>query len=375
MTNNTKKAKKEWVRGLSPDTVVWEITLACNMRCIHCGSSASQLTKRRDELTTAEALGAIRQLKEIGTNRIVLSGGEPFIRRDWDALAAEIARLGITPSFISNGFLINEQVAEKIKALNRPNAHVGISVDGDEETHDYIRQTKGSFKRAIGAMDILREKGILVSAITQVNKINFRVLDKIRDFVFGHGVYAWQIQLATPWGRLAKTPKLIFTPKDYMELMKYIVGQKKLYGEKIVAADDIGYYTELENTIRPKGEWQGCHAGVRVLGLTSNGGVTGCLSLQEKRFIEGNVRKRKLKDIWYDPELFSYNRDFKESDLKGFCRQCPHRLKCRGGCKNTSYSFSRCLCNNFFCAFRIMMGKSPDKIAVRRGTGLGQYHP
>ena len=112
--NEMERRRRQWVMTLSPDTVVWEITLACNMRCIHCGSSASPLTKRKDELTTDEALDLIEQLRGIGTRRIVLSGGEPFMRKDWDVLAKKIADLGMVPCFISNGFLITEKTAEKI---------------------------------------------------------------------------------------------------------------------------------------------------------------------------------------------------------------------------------------------------------------------
>lgn len=76
-----EKERKQWIGTLRPHTVVWEVTLACNMRCIHCGSSAGPLTKRSDELNTQEALDVINQLKEIRTQRVVLSGGEPFLER------------------------------------------------------------------------------------------------------------------------------------------------------------------------------------------------------------------------------------------------------------------------------------------------------
>lgn len=372
-----EKRRREWIKTLHPHTVVWEITLACNMRCIHCGSSAGPLRKRGDELSTEEALDVINQLKEIGTRRVVISGGEPFLRKDWDVLAKEVARLGMTPSFISNGFLLDEKKVEKIKKLNIPETHVGLSIDGNEEVHDYIRQTKGSFKKVTRALEILREKGVLASVITQVNMLNFKLLPEIRNHIFKYGIYAWQIQLATPWGRLAENPKLLLTPKDYLKLVNFIVEQREIFGEMVVGADDIGYYTELEEKLRPNGEWQGCQAGMQAIGLTSNGGVTGCLSLQEPQFIEGNVRERKLKDIWYDPNFASYNRDFKEEYLEGFCKECPHRLKCRAGCKNTAFSFCGTLYENLYCVFRVMLGKTipQRKRKFKRVTGAGQYHP
>lgn len=379
MDDNEKR--RQWIETLHPHTCVWEVTLACNMRCIHCGSSASPLTKRPDELNTQEALDIIKQLKEIGTQRVILSGGEPFLREDWETLAKEIVRLNMTVGFTSNGFLLNEDIAERIKKLklNRTDTRVGLvglSIDGDEKIHDYIRQTKGSFKKVTQAIEVLRDNGVNAGVITQVNKLNFKLLPKIRDHIFKYdNIRVWQIQLAFPFGRLAENPELLLSPKDFLELVHFIVKQKRVFGKRIRAAHNIGYDTELEPELTSGRGWYGCQAGLSVIGITSNGGVTGCLSLQAPQFIEGNVRSRRLKDIWYDPNFASYNRNFREEFLEGYCKKCSHRLKCRGGCKSAAYSFSGSLYNNFYCIFRIMLGEFPKKIKAIRTSGAGQYHP
>ncbi|HDL10038.1 MAG TPA: radical SAM protein [Candidatus Omnitrophica bacterium] len=366
---------QSWIHSLHPDVCVWEITLACNMRCLHCGSSASPLTKRPDELSTQEAINVVKQLKEIKTRKVVLSGGEPFLRKDWFIIAQAIAEMGMTPAFVSNGFLIDEEIAKKMKRINRPDLHIGLSIDGNERVHDYIRQTKGSFKKVTEALQILRDYGINVSVITQVNKLNFKQLPYIRDHIFKYGIYAWQIQLATPFGRMAENPKLLLTPREYLELVKFIVEHRRIMGNMVIGADDIGYYTELEPYLRPQKEWHGCQAGLRNIGITSNGGVTGCLSLQAPQYIEANLREKNLKDIWYDPDFASYNRNFKENDLKGYCRECPHRLKCRAGCKNTAISFTGSIYENYYCVFRIMLGKVPEEIRPSDIVHFGHYHP
>jgi radical SAM protein with 4Fe4S-binding SPASM domain len=344
------------VKSLVPETAVWEITLNCNMQCIHCGSTAIPGVKREAELTTGEALDLIHQLNELGTKRVVLSGGEPFIRKDWETLATEVARLGMTPCFISNGFLVNDAVAAKIKKLGS-DAYIGISIDGTEPVHDHIRQRKGSHVKALGALKALENAGVQCSVITQVNKLNFGVLSELRDIIFRHGIYAWQVQLATPWGRLTKD--MVLSDDEYLKLLEFITEQKKILGDKITAADDMGYFTHFEEVFRPGSEWQGCHAGIRNIGITSNGNIMGCLSLQDPAFIEGNIRKTKLSDIWYNPDGFSYNRKFKESDLQGYCRECHHRMKCKAGCHNTGYSITGSLFENKYCAYRILMQKRP----------------
>ncbi len=87
--------------GFVPAVAVWETTLACNLRCLHCGSRAGR--PRQRELDTGESLGLIRDLAGLGCRWICLSGGEPLLRPDWPRLVEEIARCGMIPSMITNG--------------------------------------------------------------------------------------------------------------------------------------------------------------------------------------------------------------------------------------------------------------------------------
>src|SRR2546423_2175530 len=80
---------------------VWELTLACNLACVHCGSRAG--TQREGELSTDEALDLGRQLAEIGITEVTLIGGEAFLRRDWLVIAAEIARPGMGCTMTTGG--------------------------------------------------------------------------------------------------------------------------------------------------------------------------------------------------------------------------------------------------------------------------------
>lgn len=371
--------RSRWVRTLRPRSVVWEVTLACNMRCLHCGSSASPLRKRPDELDTKEAIGLICDFKELGVERICFSGGEPFLRKDWERLALTVAGLGMRPGFISNGFLVEKTIAAKLKRFINARVCISLSIDGDEASHDYIRQTKGSFRRVTNAIRLLCEHGVPVSVITSVNKINLKALNRLAEHIFQYGIYAWQLQLAVPWGRMGKSRSYLLSSADYLELVEFFLKQRKIHKERVFVPDNIGYFTEAEKEFRPNPEapWNGCQAGLTSLGITSNGGVTGCLSLQEERFLEGNIRKRKLKDIWFDPHLFAYNRKFKEEDLNGYCKKCQHRSQCRGGCRSTAAAFSGSLFEDYYCVYRISQNEAVplEKIKLRRSSGAGKYHP
>ncbi len=84
----------------------------------------------------------------------------------------------------------------------------------------------------------------------------------------------------------------------------------------------------------------------------SIGNVKGCLSLYDNKFIEGNLQNESLKEIWMNPNTFSYNRKFKLSDLKGKCKDCDKGNLCRGGCKQLSYFATGNMCESIYCNYR-----------------------
>ena len=107
---------------------VWELTMACNMRCGHCGSSCAGSLP--DELTHEEAVRLCDDLAELGLRHITLSGGEPLLRKDWHAIAQRFTRQGILVNMISNGWLLNDSVIDT--ALSCGLESIGVSLDGLE---------------------------------------------------------------------------------------------------------------------------------------------------------------------------------------------------------------------------------------------------
>ena len=95
-----------------PRNCVWELTLDCNLNCVHCGSSAGRA--RHAELSTEEALDVVRQLRDLGCELVTLSGGEPLLRPDWFEIARAIADSGMYVNMVTNGLLVDDEVAAKI---------------------------------------------------------------------------------------------------------------------------------------------------------------------------------------------------------------------------------------------------------------------
>jgi radical SAM protein with 4Fe4S-binding SPASM domain len=329
-----------------PEVVIWEITFACNMRCIHCGTSAGK--KRPDELTSQEALDLIDELAGLGAKAITLSGGEPLMRPDWREMAERIRHHDLDLYLISNGYAVNENdVRDFVRiGFNR----VGISFDGTEKTHNYIRQRPDSYTRALNAMKLMKQHGQSFCAISQVSNLNLPEMDQIRDILIGIGCPEWRVQMTTSTGRMQKD--LVLTIDNFPKLVDKVLQYQKDNSIHIDVGENIGYYGCKGAELIGGNPYLGCYAGVRTVGIESNGNIKGCLSMQPQ-FVEGNIRDSSFTDIWNNPEGFTYNRKFTKETASGFCHDCRYLPLCRGGCATTSVSASGCRADNPYCMYQI----------------------
>jgi radical SAM protein with 4Fe4S-binding SPASM domain len=317
-----------------PKFIAIELTLKCNMRCIHCGSAAGDI--RRKELSFDEWSIFLNDASELGCKVINLLGGEPLVRKDWYEISQNINDTGMRVSMITNGFNINTETISKLRKIDPYT--VAISVDGAKpETHDSIRQVKGSFERCRKSLISLIEANIPTTVITTVHKLNFKELPAMRDFLVDKGI-AWQIQMADSMGRFPKN--LHLSLDEFYSVALFIATTRNQYSVKempITGAHCIGYNSGLLPNVTMSPSWKGCQAGISVMGIESDGSVKGCLSLP-KEYIEGNLRKKTIEEIWNDPNNFGYNRKFKTDFLKNECKNCKYGKSCKGGCLSVSLS-------------------------------------
>jgi radical SAM protein with 4Fe4S-binding SPASM domain len=330
--------------GFFPRACVWELTLACNLRCKHCGSIAGN--RRPDELSLDECRRVAGELVELGCRRITLSGGEPTLYPGWDEVGKRLVELGARVNLISNGMTWSPRHVEQAQKAGL--CGVAFSIDGFEKEHDEFR-TPGSFERVVRAIDISVAAGLPVSVNTTINRLNQGQLPALRRFLIDHRAFAWQLQFATATGNMGEHRNLVSPPEDLLWQVPQIAELCRINCPefKIYPSDDIGYFGRFEPDLRDADTampfWLGCRAGIQVIGIESGGDVKGCLSLPssvlgERRFIEGNVREKSLREIWNRADGFAFNRLFKEEQLSGFCRVCRYRDVCRGGCSWATYA-------------------------------------
>ena len=334
-----------------PLIVGWELTLACNLRCRHCGSDAGRA--RADELTLQEALNICDQLPPLLVQEVNFTGGEPLLHPDWPAIVERLRMLRIQTKMLTNGLLLRPDVVRRMADLGV--AAVGVSLDGGEATHDRIREDPGLFRRALAGMEELRRADIPSTVITTVNALNIDELPALADLLVAAGVKRWQVQPIFPTGRSGDAVELLLSDADYMKLGIFI----KEWSPKAEAAvmelgpaDSFGYFTDCD-TRSP--QWRGCPGGVMSCGITSDGKIKGCLSMPDD-LIEGDLRVNDLWDIWFHPDSFRRTRRFSHADLGPNCRDCEHGDQCQGGCTTMSYgSTGRCH-NDPLCFTRISRG-------------------
>jgi MoaA/NifB/PqqE/SkfB family radical SAM enzyme len=348
-------------KGWRPRNCVWELTLACNLRCTHCGSRAGEA--RPDELSTTEALRVVGELGTLGCELLTLSGGEPTLRSDWDQIAAAAVDQGMVVNLVTNGVYCQGSSAAQVgaRAKKAGLANLGVSIDGPREVHDLIRG-QGTLQRVLDSIAEFRAQGMKVGVLCTVNRLNFDHLSEVRDLARDAGATILRFQLGKPMGSLSDHRELVLDPVQTPELLRRLADLKRQGGLQVAVGDSLGYFSPEDKFLRGQGwrnraeSWQGCQAGMQALGIQSDGGVKGCLSLQAREadcdtFVEGNLRQTSLLELWYRPGVFAYNRDFQAASLSGGCRSCSKASLCRGGARCVTSALGN-LGDDPYCAWR-----------------------
>ncbi len=362
--------------AMQPILAVWEITLACDLACRHCGSRAGRA--RGDELDTQECFDLVDQLAELGVYEVALIGGEAYLRDDWCDIVARIVDRGMEPLLTTGGRGFTLERAQQAAAAGL--ATVSVSLDGLRETHDSLRNAAGSYDAAIAAMRNARAAGIPVSTNTQINRPSMPDLSELLEIIIDEGAHSWQIQITVAMGRAADDPEILLQPYELLELYPMLDRLAKRCREVDVLlwpGNNIGYFGPYETTFRgttPQGHMVDCGAGRGGIGIESDGTIKGCPSLATSNWAGGNIRDNRLIDIFQRSEKLRYMRDRSVEDLWGYCRTCYYADECRAGCTWTAESLLGRPGNNPMCHHRALeferMGKRERLVQVERAPGV-----
>jgi radical SAM protein with 4Fe4S-binding SPASM domain len=339
-----------------PRHVVWELTLACDQRCLHCGSRAAK--PRSQELTLEETLRVVDELASLGTREVSLIGGEAYLHPSFLRVVEAVVRAGIRCTLTTGGRGVTAALAAHLKEAGLYSA--SVSVDGIGRTHDLLRANRGSFDAAMGALQHLAGAKVPAGCNTVLNRANISELESLYDALKGTGIRGWQVQLMAPLGRAADRPHLLIQPWDLLDIVPRLGRLKERAfrdGILLTVGNNVGYFSLDESLLRslvPTGRshWQGCQAGRYSMGIESDGAVKGCPSLQTDFYVGGNLRERPLREIWDTTPQLAFTRRREVKELWGFCAECPFAAVCYGGCTFTAHALLGRPGNNPYCHFR-----------------------
>ncbi len=162
-----------------PQACVWELTLQCNLRCMHCGSSAGGAGK--DELSVNECLPIADDLVALGCRHVTFIGGEVFLYEGWHEVARRLSDGGVVVNIITNAMIPGKRQIDQIRYAGLVN--LGISLDGMEANHNRIRNSPRAFEKVLDAIKLLREEKIPIAIVTSLLDFNFCDLDDMYDLL------------------------------------------------------------------------------------------------------------------------------------------------------------------------------------------------
>ncbi len=324
---------------------VWGATRRCNLACIHCYSDSAN-REYSGELTTREAKTMIDDLSRFSVPVMLISGGEPLIRKDIFELAEYAGDQGLRIVFSTNGTLINKEVARRIQKVGV--SYVGISLDGMEENNDRFRGKKSAFKQAMEGFRNCLEVGQKVGLRFTLTCHNYYDLAAIFDLIESEGIPRACFYHLVYSGRGSKMEKDALTHEQSRRAVDTILARTKDFIQRGLPKDILtvdnhvdGPYLYLklkeENPERAQEvleslRWNGGGAnssGVGIANIDPQGNVHPDQFWQS--YTLGNIRERSFSEIWEDTSdpLMAGLKD-RLPLLKGRCAKCCWQDCCGG---------------------------------------------
>jgi len=300
----------------------WECTTRCNLNCLHCGSDCLK-DDSADDIPLKDFLSALDTIEKRSDNLIVaLTGGEPLMRKDIELCGMEIRKRGMRWGMVTNGYLYDKE--RHISLLNAGLGALTISLDGLEDTHNWLRNTRDSFSKADRAISLAASSSRLnFDVVTCVNSRNICELPDIYDHLAAKGVKAWRLFTIAPIGRAVNNQDLFLTDLQFKKMLDFISLRRKMKSIDIKFSCE-GYVGRYELKVRDN--YFFCRAGINIGSILSDGSISACPNIS-RSFSQGNIYRDSFYDIWQN--RFQPFRD-RSWTRTGQCEKCPDYTECQG---------------------------------------------
>ena len=249
----------------------WECTLRCDLKCRHCGSDCKMQSESKDmpKEDFLRVLDGIAKKTDPHQVFVIISGGEPLMRKDIEDCGRAIYEKGFPWGMVTNGLHLTPQ--RWLELLKAGIHSMTISLDGLEEDHNWMRGNSQSFQMVSQAIDMLvQTEGFLFDIVTCVTRRNYEKLDEIKEFLIGKGVKRWRLFTVFPVGRAAIDPMMRLTNEEFRGVFEFI---KKVRKEGRIRADYgcEGFLGNYEGEVRNR--LFSCQAGISVGSVMADGSI------------------------------------------------------------------------------------------------------
>jgi len=323
----------------------WNITRTCNLKCIHCYTD-SDAKDYSGELTTEQGKKLIEDLADFNIPALLFSGGEPLIRPDVFELVDHAKKQNLRCTLSTNGVLITEEVAKRIKESGF--VYVGISLDGIGEINDKFRGKEGAFKKAMRGFRNCVAVGQRTGLRLTLTRHNYENLHQIFDFIEAEGIQRACFYHLVYAGRGRGIANEDLTHEETRHAMDIIMERtddmhKRGLHKDILTVDNhvdgIYLYMKLKEKNPERAEevlkmleWNGggrYSSGVSFGNIDFFGNVHADQFWQDYSF--GNVTERKFGEIWLDEsDPIMHGLKNRLDHLKGRCAVCKWLNACGG---------------------------------------------
>lgn len=333
-----------------PFLVIWEVTQACDLACVHCRASAQPL-RHPLELSTEEGKNLIDQIAAMKAPVFVLTGGDPIKRPDLFELIDHACSLGVRVSLTPSATpLLTRETIFRLKTAGL--ARMAVSLDGaSAETHDAFRGMAGSFARTLNAIRWANEAGLPVQINTTFSRRNMAELDAIATLVESLRITLWSVFFLVPTGRGKLDDLLSAEEFEQVFVRLHRLSKTAAFDIKTTEAQHYRRYLLQQRAAeRRAGEWTGVEPekaadtiGRAPRGLNDGKGFVFISHTGEvfpsgfMPLSAGNVRRQSLGAIYRESPLFTGLRD--TSKLEGKCGACEFKEVC-GGSRARAYALT-----------------------------------
>lgn len=320
------RLRRENLKELHPlRQLFWECTLRCNLHCLHCGSDCKNIATTPD-MPAEDFLKAVDQvLPHVDPHKlmVIISGGEPLVRKDLEEVGRELHRREMPWGMVSNGLLLTPERLQSLMAAGL--TAMTISLDGMEEDHNWMRGNPASFQCALRAISLLSQTRLAWDVVTCVNRRNVKYLPELRQLLIEVGVKHWRLFTIFPVGRAKEHPDLQLPDDDFRYLLDFIAENRKQQDNPIelqFACE--GFLGDYEGKVR--NNLYQCHAGITVASVLIDGSISACTSIRSK-FYQGNIYQDNLWEVWENRFENYRNRSWAK---QGECADCDMFRYCEG---------------------------------------------